>query len=252
MLEIGVRGNDLPGVLTLLADHYHRTAALWNRLKGLLVYPFIVIGVSLALTTLLSFVFGQLVRELFEPTTFPVLLSLMNVWVPPVLLGLAALLGGAAVAWPRSRAWLRWRLPAFRDASLAQLASAIALMLKQGTPLPDALALSAAIESNSPAGKALGDWRRLIESGQGKPTQWPQSIPPFPPLFLWLVQEGGEDLHAGFSKAAEIYQARATFRIELALYGALPVSILLLGQMVLWQVAPLVHALVQVMNNLGG
>src|SRR5258708_4766113 len=50
MIQIGVRSNDLPGVLTMLADHYHRANALWTRLKGLLVYPLIVIGVSLGLT----------------------------------------------------------------------------------------------------------------------------------------------------------------------------------------------------------
>src|SRR5262245_45307808 len=35
MVEVGARSNDLPGVLTLLADHYHRANALWTRLKGL-------------------------------------------------------------------------------------------------------------------------------------------------------------------------------------------------------------------------
>lgn len=74
---------------------------------------------------------------------------------------------------------------------------------------------------------------------------------PFPPLFLWLVQRGGEDTAAGFQKAAELYQARASYRIELALYGALPVSILLVGQMVLWQAVPLMRALVWLMNSLG-
>src|SRR6266571_7356093 len=49
MLEIGVRANDLPGTLTLLADYYHRANVLWTRLKGLLVYPMIVIVVSLGL-----------------------------------------------------------------------------------------------------------------------------------------------------------------------------------------------------------
>src|SRR5581483_4491224 len=39
MVELGARSNDLPGVLTLLADYYHRTNALWSRLKGLMVYP---------------------------------------------------------------------------------------------------------------------------------------------------------------------------------------------------------------------
>ena len=45
--------------------------------------------------------------------------------------------------------------------------------------------------------------------------------------------------------------SRAGYRIEMALYGALPISILLLGQMVFWQVAPLFRALIQAMNMLG-
>src|SRR4051812_2155706 len=31
MVMLGVRSNDLPGVLTLLADYYHRANALWSR-----------------------------------------------------------------------------------------------------------------------------------------------------------------------------------------------------------------------------
>jgi hypothetical protein len=65
------------------------------------------------------------------------------------------------------------------------------------------------------------------------------------------VQKGGEDVAAGFQKAAEIYQARASYRIEMVLYGALPVSILLLGQMVLWQAIPLVRSMSWMMNVLG-
>ena len=46
MVEIGARSNDLPGILTMLADHYHRANSLWTRLKGLLLYPVIVIVLS--------------------------------------------------------------------------------------------------------------------------------------------------------------------------------------------------------------
>jgi type II secretory pathway component PulF len=65
------------------------------------------------------------------------------------------------------------------------------------------------------------------------------------------VQKGGENVAAGFQKAAEIYQARASYRIEIALYGALPVSILLLGEMVLWQAIPLVRSMTSIMNAIG-
>src|SRR5512133_3698330 len=38
MVAMGAQGNDLPGVLQLLADYYHRTNLLWTRFKGLMVY----------------------------------------------------------------------------------------------------------------------------------------------------------------------------------------------------------------------
>jgi len=98
-------------------------------------------------------------------------------------------------------------------------------MLKNGTTLPEALALAEALENGTPAAKALAHWRQLVEAGQGKPAEWTGDSRPFPPLFLWLVQKGGEDVAAGFQKAAEIYQTRASYRIEMVLYGALPVSI---------------------------
>src|SRR5437667_6034089 len=87
MVEIGARSNDLPGVLTLLADHYHRANALWTRLKGLMVYPLIVVVVSLALTLLLSLAFSK-----FLPGAFAQILpqghravSVAGVGMPPVL-----------------------------------------------------------------------------------------------------------------------------------------------------------------------
>jgi type II secretory pathway component PulF len=48
LLELGARGDDLPGVLTMLADYYENAAAVWTQLKGLMVYPVIVLVLSLA------------------------------------------------------------------------------------------------------------------------------------------------------------------------------------------------------------
>src|SRR5262249_6217087 len=152
--------------------------------------------------------------------------------------------GVAALCVPSWRSRLRWRLPAFRDASLAQTASSISLMLQNGTPLPDALAMAEVLESGTPAAQTLGQWRTAIQVGQGKPVQWHGPNYPFPPLFLWLVHKSGENLAAGFRKATELYQTRAAYRTELALYGALPVSILSLGQIVFWQLAPIFRGLI--------
>jgi type II secretory pathway component PulF len=238
-------------MLLLLADYYQRTNSIWNRLKGLMVYPFLVLIVAFGLTILVSllakkFIMGTVADMMPNP---PLVVSIL--WIPPIIIGLLLAAGVALLTIPGLRAWARWRIPAFRETSLAQIASAMALMLKSGTPLPDALAFAETIEANSPAGNALREWRAQLQAGQGKPAQWPRALAPFPPMFLWLVRKGGEDIAAGFQKAAEIYQSRASYKIELLLYGALPVSVLLLGQMVIWQVVPVFHTLITLMNSLG-
>jgi type II secretory pathway component PulF len=249
-VDLGSRSNDLPGTLTLLADHYTHTHALWSRLKGLMVYPAIVVCVALLLTCALSSLFGHFLSGLMTQFQVPSLL-LASVWIPPVTMALLAVLGACSVLLPSWRERLRWKLPAFREASLAQLASTMALMLRNGLPLADALTLAQQLESGSPASPALARWKSLVEGGQGNPSRWPAPSAPFPRLFLWLIQEGGEDAAAGFQKAADLYRARASYRTELALYAALPISILLLGQMIFWQIAPLVRSLGLMMNALG-
>jgi type II secretory pathway component PulF len=254
MLRLGARANDLPGVLTLLADYYHKANAHWTRLKGLLIYPVLVVAVSLGLTLTLTLVFSRFFSTLEFPfgrgfgSSPGTVITLM--WLPPILLGLAMLAGIAGIGIPKWRGWLRWRLPAFREASLAELASAMALMLKNGTTLADALAMAADLEANTPAAPVLAVWRTQLEAGQGKPIHW-NAVRPFPPLFLWFVQNSGEDIAIGFQKAAQNYHDRASHRIELALYGALPISILVLGQMVLWQAMPLVRTMITLMNAVG-
>jgi type II secretory pathway component PulF len=250
LLEVGVQSNDLPGILILVADHYHRANALWTRLKGLLLYPLIVIVVSLGLTVILSLVFGRFFVEFSNQVGTVPALAFVRLWVPPVFIALVALVFMVSLSRRDLRSRLRWRLPAFREASLAQLASAMALMLQKGTTLPEALALAEGLEANTAAGRTLAQWRSQLQSGNGKPAQW--SALSFPPLFLWLIQSAGENVAHGFQKAADIYQARAAYKTDLALYGALPISILLLGQMIFWQVVPLIRALTQVMNTLGG
>jgi type II secretory pathway component PulF len=252
MVQTGAVANELPGMLTLLADHYHRAHALWTRLKGLMVYPLIVILVSLGLSVVISAAFTKFAQTTLEfnvRQTSRVLV--IGLWLAPGLLAVAAIALIAALSVPGFRSWLRWRLPAFREASLSQLGAAMALMLRNGTTLPDALALAESLESDTPAARALARWRAQIAEGKGKPADWQDPTSTLPPLFLWLIKSAGEDPAAGFQKASDLYQARATYRTELLLYGALPVSILILGQLVFWQMAPMFQALVNLMNMIG-
>ncbi len=251
MVQIGVRANDLPGMLQMLADYYQRANLLWTRLQGLMVYPLLVILVSLGLTGALSLVFSRFLSENFGGMV-PHTDRLVNLmWLTPAVLGVVAVGLAAVLLLPGVRARLRWRLPAFREASLAQLASVIAMMLRGGTTLAEALAFAEVLESGTPAAVTLGRWRARVYAGDGKPAQWVGDERPFPPLFMWLLRQRGEDAAGGFQNAANLYYARAAYRSDLLLYCALPVSVLLLGQLILWQVAPIMQTLIRFMNGLG-
>ncbi|HWY76252.1 MAG TPA: type II secretion system F family protein [Verrucomicrobiae bacterium] len=246
MMKVGVAGNDLPGMLVMLADHYQRVNLVWTRLKGLMVYPLLVLVTTFLVSAFISFIFvsvfsGSDMRNLTAfspgPTGAPsVPLGLfVNFWAPPICLGLLLFLAVLILAVPRLRRELRWRLPAFKEANLAQLAGAMWLALKSGGNLGDALVLMRDLEKDNKAGRELSKWHDRLAQGRGKFSELARPGSIFPPLFIWLVTNSGEDLAAGFERAAEIYGARATHRIEMFLYAALPFSVVALGSMVVCQ-----------------
>jgi len=253
LVEVGAQSNDLPGVLTLIADHYQRRYTIWTRLKGLLVYPMIVLTAAFVLSTLLAYLLDHLVWPSLSLISFAMPRSTFHaaLWLSPAILALLLLV--AFVTWtvPSVRQALRWRVPSFRESSLAQIASSIALLLRNGVPLDHALALVERMEHGTCAGEEISVWRQRLAAGHGKFAEMAQPGRAFPPLFIWLVAHGREDLAAGFGRAAEIYQSRATHRADLLLYSALPCSVLGLGVLIVLQIQPVLFSLTQMMNMLG-
>jgi type IV pilus assembly protein PilC len=253
MIAVGIQSNDLPAVLTLLADHYQRRHTLSTRLWGLMVYPMIVLVAAFVLACFLCVLLHSVVwpnMELMAPRSLPPATS-ASIWLGPVLLGLLVLVACFATALPLARRFLRWRLPAFQEASVAQVASALALMLRSGVQLDAALKLAEELEPGTVAATELAQWRQRLASGQGKFAELASPGRAFPPLFVWLVARAGEDLAAGFQRAAEIYQARAAYRADLLLYSALPCSVVFLGLMILTQVQPVFATLATFMKSIG-
>ena len=227
LIEVGSQSNDLPGVLTLIADHYQRRYTILTRLKGLLVYPMIVLAAAFVLSTLLAYLLDHVVwpslslissdapREAFHAA----------LWFSPAILAVLLIASVATLTFPSLRRALRWRVPSLRDSSLAQIASSLSLLLRNGVPLDHALALVERMEQGTQAGEEISVWRQRLAAGHGKFVDMAPAGRAFPPLFIWLVEHGREDLAAGFQRAAEIYQSRATHRAELLLYSALPCSV---------------------------
>jgi type IV pilus assembly protein PilC len=255
MLQVGVKSNDLPGILTLVADYYQSANLIWTRLKGLMVYPAIVLGACLVLSGGLTFFFYRFGRELFSELLDGRQLppnAIVAVWMPFLLLLLLTVIFVTLLAVRRSRVALQWRLPGFREANLSRVASAMAVMLRGGCSLPEALGLVEQMETGSAAATEVAAWRQWLATGGGRLPAPATANRVFPPLFLWLVASAGEEVATGFQRAAEIYRARASHQIEMMLYAALPVAVVLLGSLILIEVRGAVLPLVRMISMLSG
>jgi type II secretory pathway component PulF len=107
------------------------------------------------------------------------------------------------------------------------------------------------MESDKRLSRELGIWENRLASGHGKPSVFALPGRVFPPLFVWLVSQGGDDLAGGFGRASAIYAERARYRIEMLLYAALPVLVLVLGVVIMAELLPVARVMVLMLDALG-
>ncbi|MEJ5238308.1 MAG: type II secretion system F family protein [Limisphaera sp.] len=251
LLVVGAQARDLAAVLNLLADYYLAQYQLWLRLKGLLVYPLLVLFGAFALSCLLHFHFVPLWLDLAteglgswrgnedaagEPSLRWIVVGSWGAFLLLALLcaGVSLVLGSR-----RLRERLAWHLPAFRESWVAQTASSLALLLKGGVPLAEALPLVERLFTDPIARADLARWRERLARGYARFAQVAEGSQRFPPLFIWMVAGAGEDLAAGFEQAAGFYEERARARAEQLLAVTLPVLVIVTGGIVLLQASAL-------------
>ena len=181
--------------------------------------------------------------------------TLQAIWVFPVVLGGLFLLAAAVIFLPGLRGKYLWRLPAFKEATISRIASSLTLLLKNGVNLPDAIGLVEQLETSTAATADLKRWQTKLAAGTAKFSEVAAGSRLIPPLFVWVVASAGEDLTAGFNRAAEIYHSRAIYRTEVALYSVLPFASLFLGIIVLSQASLVIGMflpLIAMLNSLSG
>jgi type IV pilus assembly protein PilC len=246
MILVGVKSGDLPGALTMLADYFQRQSNVWTRLKSMMTYPLIVMFVAFLISLVLAFAWSCVIGPAFKDiysgmgirlpsATIFALSTLQVIWVFPVAFSLLFLLVLSAIFLPAVRGKVLWRLPAFKEATISRIASSIALLMKNGVSLPDAIGLTEQLETSPAAAADLQRWARNLAGGIAKFSEVAAGNKLIPPLFVWIVAGAGENLAEGFNRAAGIYHTRAIYRTEVALYSVLPVTSLFLGVVVISQ-----------------
>jgi type IV pilus assembly protein PilC len=170
MILGGVKSGDLPGALNMLADYFQNQNNVWTRLKSMMTYPLIVMFagflVSLALALLWNCVIGPSMKGVFggmgialPAATIFALGTLQAIWAFPVTLGVLFLFMMSVIFVPGMRSNFLWRMPAFKEATVSRIASSLALLMKNGVPLPEAIGLAEQLETSPAATADLEQWR---------------------------------------------------------------------------------------------
>jgi type II secretory pathway component PulF len=266
MILVGVKSGDLPGALTMLADYFQRQNNVWTRLKSMMTYPLIVMFVAFLISLLLAFawscVIGPSFKDMFAGMnmklpgmTLFAFSTLQAIWIFPVALGMLFLIMLSLVFLPNLRGKFLWRLPAFKEAVVSRVAASVNLLLKNGVSLPEAIGLTRQLENNSAVAADLQQWESRLAAGTAKFSEVAAGNKMIPPMFVWVVSGAGENLAAGFERAAEIYHARAIYRTEVALFSVLPIASIFLGVVVVSQAILVISMFLPMFNmvtNLSG
>ena len=260
MMKVGMKSNNLPAVLTMLADYYSRVNNLQTRLKGILVYPAIILVVMVMLTLGVAYVNQNLITEIFQndPELSALASSTLNssastamLWSPVFLIVLLTVGFFVCLGSRKIRRTLRWKLPGFREASLSQVASSMNLMLEGGCTLDDSLRMLQEMEKHNPAGEELAEWHQRLSSGRGKIREIIQPGKVFPHEFTWMLGADEEKLATGFERVSQLYYDRERNHSRALLQGVLPIAIAILGVVVALQFIPLVQVLTTMMDQMG-
>ncbi len=159
MVRAGERAGFLEDVLGNLSDLVERQDELQGKILGAMAYPILLAGIGTVIITLVLAVLVPQFRPLFEglpqiplPTRVLFVLSdaVRTAW--PVILLLAVLGVGGGWAFLSNtygrRAWDRWRLKipvmgrAIRLLAITRFCRVLGMMIKNGVPLLQALAIS--------------------------------------------------------------------------------------------------------------
>ncbi len=265
MVTAGEAGGTLPSALDALADHLERAGQLAASVRTALIYPAVlVLAACVSVVVLLTLVVPQfelLFREAAQeiPIITQIVIEISRLlrsfgWLIPPL---------GIVVWFGLRTY--WRRPgvrARRDVALLRLpvigsliaqveierfARALATLLGNGVPLPQALELTQAAASNQGIANALAAAAEQVRQGR-QLAQVLRESKVVPPLAIQLIQVGeeGSRLEGMLLKLADAYASDVDVKLK-RLVGLLePTLILLIGLVVAVIVVSLFSAIIGV------
>ena len=252
LVRIGETTGQLEAVFLRLYDHLEFEKEVRDRIKGALRYPaFVVVVMVLALVIInivvipaFAKVFASFHAELPFVTRIVIGFSDFTVSYWPLLL--VATTGAAAgfVFWkatPRGKyQWdrVKLRIPIggkiILKATLARFARSLALALKSGVPVVQALSTVAGVVENDFIGQRIEQMRDGVERGESV-LRTAALAGIFTPVVMQMIAVGDEtgELDDLLHEVAELYEREVDYEVKTLAAQIEPVLIVFLGVMVL-------------------
>ncbi|MEC7523153.1 MAG: type II secretion system inner membrane protein GspF [Myxococcota bacterium] len=271
MVGAGEASGTLEVVLARLADFLENQAKLQNTVVGALVYPVIMLGMTLLTVAIMMIVVVPKVTAIFED--FEQALP----WYTLALIGVSDFLSGywwflAILAVGGGYGFQRWRstdkgkakwhafildVPLFGKlnlmASVARFSRTLATLLSSGVPLLRAMEITRNVLGNVALEKVIEDARNSIREGESiaQPLKRSGRLPPIVTHMIAVGERSGQ-LEEMLENVADSYEQQVESRVTVMTSLLNPLLILVLGGMVVCVVFPILIPLMSINEFVAG
>ena len=269
-IAAGEKSGHLDLILNQLADYTENRFALQKKIQGAMVYPIVLMIMAVAVIMgLMSFVVPKIVK-VFEqseqalPLITQVVLAMSNVitqwwWLMLLMIGGGAFILYRLVQTPTGKLILDslvLKLPILarlsKGLNAARFASTLAILVRSGVPLIEALHIGAAVTTNLNIQRTIISAADRVTEGASLSSQLEKSAY-FPPMMVQMIKSGENsgELENMLSRAATMQEAEATNFISTLLSLLEPLMLVLMGVVVMIIVMAVMLPIVN-MNDLAG
>lgn len=271
MVRAGESAGFLGPVLEQLADYTETSQENKQKLQSAMIYPFIMIGVSMLVVSILMVKVVPKLLELFAnsnvelPTATRVLIFISDFMVNyglMVLLAIAALAVLGKWLLKSEKRQMKWHLFLLKipgiggfilTAESARYGNTLGLLVNSGVPLLEGLRIAAQVLTNREIQRAGAEVALAVQEGGSLSRALDQSKV-FPPLMVQMAASGeaNGELADQLLHAAHNQQRELEFSINTGLSLLEPVMVLFMAGMVLFIVIAILMPIFQMNQLIGG
>lgn len=269
-IAAGEKSGHLDLILNQLADYTENRFALQKKIQGAMVYPIVLMVMALGVIMgLMSFVVPKIVK-VFEqseqalPLITQIVLTLSNIITQWWWLMLLVLVATAFLCYRFAKTQagkllidsVVLKLPIMarlsKGLNAARFASTLAILVRSGVPLIEALHIGAAVTTNLHIQQTVITAADRVTEGASLSSQL-EKASYFPPMMVQMIKSGENsgELENMLSRAAAMQEAEATNFISTLLSLLEPLMLVLMGVVVMIIVMAVMLPIVN-MNDLAG